>query len=87
MDPDKCPLERVEAGGVEHLLFDLGAVRAPAHQEQLRLEGGLSTIRVELTERMLVIVRGKEPLLHLVVVVVEAVPTVLAVSLLLVEVD
>ena len=63
-------LEGVEGGGVQHLLLDLGAVRAPAHQEQLALEGGLSPVRVEL-----------------VVVVVQAVPAVLVVSLLLVEVN
>ena len=69
MDSHKGSLESVETGGVQHLLLDLGAVRAPAHQEQLALEGGLSPVRVEL-----------------VVVVVQAVPTVLTLALLLVEV-
>ena len=69
MDSHEGSLESVETGGVQHLLLDLGAVRAPAHQEQLALEGGLSPVRVEL-----------------VVVVVQAVPTVLTLALLLVEV-
>ena len=48
MDSNKGSLESVEAGRVEHLLLDLGAVGAPAHQEQLRLECRLSPVRVEL---------------------------------------
>ena len=41
-------LEGVKARAVEHLLLDLAAVRAPGHQEDLGLEGGLGPIRVEL---------------------------------------
>ena len=70
MDPHESSLESVKTGGVQHLLLDLGAVRAPAHQEQLALEGGLGAVRVEL-----------------IVVVVQAVPAVLVVPLLLVEVQ
>ena len=32
---DEGFLEVVEGGGVQHLLLDLGRVRAPVHQEQL----------------------------------------------------
>ena len=70
VDPHEGSLESVKTGGVQHLLLDLGAVRAPGHQEQLALEGGLRPVGVEL-----------------VVVVVQSIPAVLAVSLLLVEVN
>ena len=35
MHSDEGFLEVVEGGGVQHLLLDLGRVRAPVHQEQL----------------------------------------------------
>ena len=70
VDPHEGSLESVKTGGVQHLLLDLGTVRAPAHEEELALEGGLRSVGVEL-----------------VVVVVQSIPAVLAVSLLLVEVN
>ena len=62
-------LQCVEAGAVEHLLLDLGAVWTPAHEEDLGLKGRLGAVRVEL-----------------VVVVVDAVTTVVRVTVRLVEV-
>ena len=40
VDADEGLLEGVERRRVDHLLLDLGRVRAPAHQEQFRPEGG-----------------------------------------------
>jgi len=59
-------LEGVEGGRVQHLLLDLGTVRAPGHQEELlllaRLGGALTLV--------------------LVLVVVEAIPALSVTSLL-----
>jgi len=62
-------LEGVEAWAIEHLLLDLAAVRAPRHQEDLRLEGGLRPVGVEL-----------------IIIVIDAVTTVVSVPVLLVQV-
>ena len=40
VDADEGLLEGVERRRVDHLLLDLGRVRAPAHQEQFRPERG-----------------------------------------------
>ena len=62
-------LEGVETWAVKHLLLDLAAVRAPRHQEDLRLEGGLRPVGVEL-----------------IIIVIDAVTTVVSVPVLLVQV-
>ena len=46
VDADERLLEGVERRRVDHLLLDLGRVRAPAHQEQFRPEGGQNWIRL-----------------------------------------
>jgi len=44
VDSDEGLLEGVERRRVDHLLLDLGRVRAPTHQEQFRPVGGLGSL-------------------------------------------